>query len=126
MGRPIDCNGRTTMFSHFFRTVLVAATLSGGAVIAAPASAAPTGVTVVAPEGGNVLLAQRYDRRDDRRYERGCSPRQALRKASRMGINRAGIVRDNRRAVVVDGRKRGRYISVSFAQERGCPVINVR
>ena len=115
------------MISHFVRTILIAATLSGG--VAAPAVAAPIGITVTTDRGGDVQLAQRHDRRDDRRYDRrdrGCSSRDALRKASRMGINRAGIVRDNRRAVVVDGRKRGRYVTVAFAQARGCPVINVR
>ena len=128
------------MFKNFVRTVLIAATMTGGVVAAVPAVAAPTGAAVTTIQGGDVLLAQRYDRDDRRdrrdrydrrdrrdRYERGgCSARDALRKASRMGINRAGIVRDNRRAVVVDGRKRGRYISVAFAQARGCPVINVR
>ena len=114
------------MFSQILRNLLVAATLAGGAAVAAPAMAAPLSVTVTTDHGGDVRVAQRYDRRDDRRYDRGCSPREALRKASRMGVNRAGIVRDNRRSVVVDGRKRGRYISVRFANERGCPVINVR
>lgn len=115
------------MLSTFVRTVLIAATLTGGAIAAVPAAvAAPLSVTVTTDHGGDVRVAQRYDRRYDRRQYRGCSPREALRKASRMGINRAGIVRDNRRAVVVDGRKRGRYISVAFAQARGCPVINVR
>jgi hypothetical protein len=130
-----------TMLNKFVRTILVAVTLTGGAIAAVPAAvAAPIGIAATTTESGNVLLVQRYDRDDRRdrrdrhdrrdrrdRYERGgCSNRDALRKASRMGINRAGIVRDNRRAVVVDGRKRGRYISVSFAQARGCPVINVR
>ena len=117
------------MLSQFVRSILVAATLAGGAVATAPAIAAPLSVTVTTDQGRDVRVAQRFDRhdrRDYRRYDRGCSPREALRKASRMGINRAGIVRDNRRAVVVDGRKRGRYVSVGFANVRGCPVIRVR
>ena len=43
-----------------------------------------------------------------------------------MGLNRVSIARDGCRSVVVDGRKRGRYVTVAFAQARGCPVINVR
>jgi hypothetical protein len=116
------------MFSQFVRAIIIAATFAGGAVSAVPAVAAPLSVTVTTDQGGDVRVAQRYDRdrRDFRRYDRGCSPRDALRKASRMGIHRAGIVRDGRRAVVVDGRKRGRYVSVAFANVRSCPVIRVR
>ena len=122
------------MLSQFVRSILIAATLAGGAVAAAPAVAAPLSVTVTTDRGGDFRVAQRHDRRDDRRYDhrydrrydRGCSPREALRKASRMGLNRVSIARDGRRSVVVDGRKRGRYVTVAFAQARGCPVINVR
>ena len=118
------------MLSQFVRSILIAATLAGGVVAAAPAVAAPLSVTVTTDRGGDFRVAQRHDRRDDRRYDRrydrGCSPREALRKASRMGLNRVSIARDGRRSVVVDGRKRGRYVTVAFAQARGCPVINVR
>ena len=109
------------MLKTFVRTALVAAVLAGGSLglTSAPASADTLRVGIANGSNSDILVAQRYDRR-------GCSPRDALRKAYRLGLNRPAIVRDNRRAVVVDGRKRGRIATVRFAQARGCPVISVR
>lgn len=110
------------MLTKLARVVLTAVSLAGLGLGVSQASAAvsgtPAGATATAP---TVLLAQRYDR-----PSRGCEPRQALRKAYRLGLNRPVIVRDNRNAVVVDGRKRGRVVTVRFAQERGCPILRVR
>lgn len=67
--------------------------------------------------------------RDDRRgppreHYRGCSPREAVRKASRMGLRDVRVVRDGRRVVEVEGRRHGpRYYTVAFANERGCPTL---
>lgn len=108
------------MLKTIARTVLIAATLVAGSLGLSSAPAAAETVRVTIGSGPNIVVAQRYERRGV------CNPRQALRKADRMGLNRARIVRDNRRAVVVDGRKRGRIVTVRFAQERGCPVIGVR
>ena len=110
------------MLMKLARVVLAAASLAGLGFGVGQASAATTGSTAAATAAApTVLLAQRYDR-----PVRGCEPRQALRKAYRLGLNRPVIVRDNRRAVVVDGRKRGRVVTVRFAQARGCPILQVR
>ncbi|GGD39907.1 hypothetical protein [Aureimonas glaciei] len=108
------------MLLKLARVVLATACLAGLGLGMGQASAAPSGSPAVAASSApTVLLAQRYERR-------GCDARQALRKAYRLGLNRPVIVRDNRRAVVVDGRKRGRLVTIRFAQERGCPVLRVR
>ncbi|KQT69601.1 MULTISPECIES: hypothetical protein [unclassified Aureimonas] len=126
------------MFTSLGRSLLVAGTIAATTLglSAATASASEARITITTSPMAGIELAQYHDRgdrwdrrgdRDDRRYDRGsCSAGQALRKASRFGLRRPEIVRDNRRAVVVDGWKRGRLVSVRFAQERGCPVLNVR
>lgn len=128
------------MFKSLSRSLLVAGAVAAMSLGlgAAQASAGQVQATVTTGPSAGIVLAQyhergdrydRHDRRDDRggRYERSsCSAGQALRKASRFGLRRPEVVRDNRRAVVVDGWKRGRLVSVRFAQERGCPVLNVR
>ncbi|PSJ59325.1 hypothetical protein [Pseudaminobacter soli (ex Li et al. 2025)] len=63
----------------------------------------------------------RGDRRD--RYGRDCSPEQALNKADRMGLRRARIETVGRRFVEVSGRSGGRWVSVTFERERGCPIL---
>lgn len=142
------------MLKTFGRNLLVAAALAAATLglAAAPASARETRLVVTATPEAGIVLAQYHDRyspRDDRydrddhrggprydhgdrrggpRYEResSCAPGQALRKAGQFGLRRPEIVRDSRRAVVVDGWKRGRLVSVSFAQARGCPVLGIR
>ncbi|BDA85761.1 hypothetical protein Sa4125_33030 [Aureimonas sp. SA4125] len=109
------------MVMKFVRLALAAAALAGFGFGAGQATAAPSGpAAAVATAPGTMLLAQRYER------GRGCEPRRALRKAYRLGLNRPVIVRDNRNVVVVDGRKRGRVVTVRFAQARGCPVLRIR
>jgi hypothetical protein len=64
------------------------------------------------------------DRRDDRRFERGCSPERALDKAERMGIRRARIDDVGRRTIDVVGRSRGDRVIVSFdRRDPRCRVI---
>ncbi|MDH6234197.1 hypothetical protein M2281_004811 [Mesorhizobium soli] len=73
---------------------------------------------------GDYRGERRDDRRDRRdRYGRDCSPEQALDKADRMGIRRARIETVGRRFVEVSGRSGGRWVSVTFARERGCPIL---
>ena len=71
---------------------------------------------------------RRHERRDDRyerrdRYERACSPGQALNKAERMGIRRARVVDVGRRSIEVAGRSRGDRVVISFGRAPGCPVF---
>ncbi|KQT45067.1 hypothetical protein ASG43_12220 [Aureimonas sp. Leaf454] len=122
----------------FLRSSLLAAgALSAASLgLVTPSFAAAEGrPAIAATADADMRLAQRYDdryddRRDrrERRYDRDgvCAPGQALRKASRLGLRRPEVVRDTRRGLVVDGFKRGRLVSVRFAQERGCPVLGVR
>jgi hypothetical protein len=66
----------------------------------------------------------RYDnRRDFRRAERRCTPERALDKAERIGIRRARIDYVNRETIGVIGRSHGDRVSVTFARDRGCPII---
>lgn len=59
-----------------------------------------------------------------RDHYRGCSPREAVHKASRMGLRHARVVGANRHTVRVEGRGHGyRYASVTFANRHHCPVI---
>lgn len=63
--------------------------------------------------------------REERRHERrGCSPDRALDKAERMGIRRARIDYVSRNEIAVVGRSRGDRVYVTFARERGCPVLS--
>ena len=68
-------------------------------------------------------------RRDDRNWRdngeerRGCSPEQALDKAERMGLRRVRIEDVGRRFIEVSGRAEGRRVVVTFARERGCPLV---
>lgn len=109
------------MLKSFVRGALVAAAIGAGFVglDAAPASAAGVRVRVTVGDGLRAVPVQ-YRRNDV------CRPRLALRKAGGMGLNRVRIVRENRRVVVVDGVRRGRTVTVRFANDRGCPVLAVR
>lgn len=75
------------------------------------------------------------DRRDwgDRRDRDGwrdqgiCRPGLALEKARAFGLRGVDIVDVGRRRVVVEGfRRGGRPVLVTFAQARGCPVLDRR
>jgi len=68
----------------------------------------------------------RFD--DDRRARGGrCAPGLALEKARAFGLRGVDIVDVGRRRVVVEGfRRGGRPVLVSFAQARGCPVLDRR
>lgn len=61
--------------------------------------------------------------RNDRRWDRRCTPDRALDKAERMGIRRARIDDVNRRTITVRGRKYGERVYVTFARAPNCPVV---
>lgn len=101
------------------RVLLVALAVVGGASAfdVAPASAGSFSPSL--SERG-IELAQYRDRNG------GCQPRLALRKARALRVRGAEVVRNNRRVIVVDGYRRGRPVTLRFAQERGCPLLGVR
>lgn len=58
------------------------------------------------------------------RYQAGCSPREAARKAARMGLRDVRVVGASHRAVRVEGKRYGhRYYTVIFANAHNCPVL---
>lgn len=61
--------------------------------------------------------------RNDRRWDRRCTPDRALDKAERMGIRRARIDDVNRRTITLRGRKYGERVFVTFARAPNCPVV---
>jgi tRNA A-37 threonylcarbamoyl transferase component Bud32 len=66
------------------------------------------------------------DRDRDRNYERwrGCSERQAIRRAYRYGMRDPAIQSVSRRSIVVDGiGRRGEYTALRLANREGCPRI---
>ncbi|MBB3952515.1 hypothetical protein [Aureimonas jatrophae] len=70
---------------------------------------------------------RRGHRYDDRRDRGICRPGLALEKARAFGLRGVDIVDVGRRRVVVEGfRRGGRPVLVTFAQARGCPVIDRR
>lgn len=62
-----------------------------------------------------------YDRHHGPR--RGCSAREAVRKAERMGIRRAHVRGESRQVIHVAGRDRGRPVVVTFGKAPHCPVL---
>jgi len=118
------------------RTAALSAVIGLGALAALPAAAQANsfyfGITPNGPSAG-VVVNQGHsyrhrpphhrDRWQRDRWNRGCSAGEAVRKASRMGIHRARVARESPRAITVAGRSHGRFVSVSFARARNCPVI---
>jgi hypothetical protein len=87
------------------------------------------GVGVYLDDGSRTVYRRdRYDRyedrRDFRRSERRCTPERALDKAERMGIRRARIDYVNRETIGVRGRSNGDRVSLTFARNRGCTLID--
>lgn len=125
------------MFNRI-RTAALSAVIGLGALAALPAAAQADsfyfGISPHGPSAGVVVDGGRsyrpgpspWDRgrwERDRRGHRGCSAGEAIRKASRMGIHRARIARETPRSITVSGRSHGRFIAVSFARARNCPII---
>jgi hypothetical protein len=64
--------------------------------------------------------------RDRRYYERGrgCSERQAIRRAYRLGMRDPAILSVRRGQIVIDGiGRRGEYTTLRLANREGCPRI---
>ncbi|MCZ4093034.1 MULTISPECIES: hypothetical protein [Sinorhizobium] len=104
--------------------VLATGLIMAGALAALPsASPAQSLDLYIGPGGPDVQMRdRRYD--DDYRPYRGCSERQAIRRAYRLGLRDPEIEAITRRQVVVDGvGRRGRYTTVYFANRPGCPRI---
>ncbi|TCN19830.1 hypothetical protein EV184_12959 [Sinorhizobium americanum] len=73
--------------------------------------------------GGPELRERRYDDDDDYRRYRGCSERQAIRRAYRLGVRDPEIQSITRREIAVEGIRRGRFTTVYFANRTGCPRV---
>ncbi len=73
--------------------------------------------------GGPELRERRYDDDDYYRRDRGCSERQAIRRAYRLGVRDPEIQSITRREIAVEGVRRGRFMTVYFANRPGCPHI---
>ncbi len=61
--------------------------------------------------GGPELRERRYDDDDDYRPYRGCSERQAIRRAYRLGVRDPEIQSVTRREIAVEGVRRGRFMT---------------
>jgi hypothetical protein len=107
------------------RTAAISAVVALGALAAAPAHADSFyfGITPHGPRAGIIVEGGHSYHRPPHRWDRGCSAREALRKADRMGINRARIRSANRHSIKVTGRSHRRHVSVRFANAPRCPVI---
>jgi len=111
----------------------LSAVLGLGTLAALPATAQADsfyfGISPQGPRAGVIVDDHRSfrgprDRRDRwDRWNRGCSPREALNKASRMGIRGAHIRSENRNVIRVGGRSRGHRVTVVFANAPRCPII---
>ncbi|MDK1372872.1 MULTISPECIES: hypothetical protein [unclassified Sinorhizobium] len=105
--------------------VLATGLTMAGALMALPsASPAQSLDLYLGPGGPDVQMRDRDYDRDNYRSYRGCSERQAIRRAYSLGLDDPEIESVTRRQVVVDGvGRRGRYTTVYFANRPGCPRI---
>ncbi len=112
------------------KTAALSAVIGLGALAAIPATAqADSFYFGISPSGPSFGYNAGPNRGWDRGWERprhvarGCSTREALRKADRMGINRTFIRGENRNTIRVGGRNHGRSVTVVFAKAPNCPII---
>lgn len=121
------------------KTTALSALIGLGALSAMPAAQAQSGGIYfgfgnAGPNGGLHFedrgrhdFRGRGQYRDHRRQayrDRGCSPREAARKATRMGLRDVRVVSAGRQTVRVQGRGHGyRFATVTFANRYDCPVI---
>lgn len=124
------------MRSLFFAS-LVAAGAIAGQLLPPPAPAAAQTLELELGEDGPRIRMREDDRCDPRFercrprrgesgriVERGCSEREAVRKAERMGLDRVRVVDIGRRSIEVRGRdRRGDRVFVAFGRQRGCPIL---
>lgn len=120
--------------THFFAKAALAALIGFGGIGATATTASADTIRFGVSDGGFSVQVRDHDRRDrgwdrherrwDRHDRRGrCAPWMATRKAERFGLRRAHVVDISRHRVIVEGRKRGRFITVAFANDRGCPTL---
>lgn len=121
--------------THFFAKAALAALIGFGGLGATATTASADSIRFGIGDGGLSVQVRDHDRGWDRGRGRGdrgwdrhgrrgrCAPWMATRKAERFGLRRAHVVDISRRRVIVEGRKRGRFITVAFANARGCPTI---
>lgn len=100
-----------------------AVALGSGATANAAVPVLTAGKTI-----GNQSVLTQVDYRGHREHMRkkhrgpACSVKNARSKASRMGIRNARVIQRGK-TVQVRGFHRGRSVSVTFANRRGCPTI---
>lgn len=107
---------------------LAAGLLAVGALSALSSTSSAQSLDLyIGPDGRPDMQFRDQDRNRryyDEEYERpGCSERQALRRASRLGLRDPEIQAVTRRQIVVDGERRGRFVTVAFANRPGCPRL---
>lgn len=105
---------------------LAASLVAVGALLAASSTSSAQSLDLyIGPDGRPDLELRDRDRRyyDDEYEWRGCSQRQALRRASRLGVRDPEIQAVTRRQIIIDGERRGRFVTVAFANRPGCPRI---
>lgn len=114
--------------AHFFAKAALAALIGLGGFGVTTTTASADTIRFGISDGGLSVQVRDHDRRGrhDRGWDRhdrrrGCAPWMATRKAERYGLRRANVVHMSRRSVVVEGIRRGRPVTISFANERGCP-----
>ncbi|MDF1609623.1 hypothetical protein PZ897_15665 [Hoeflea sp. YIM 152468] len=125
--------------NSFIRNTLAALVVAtaGVAASAPAASAGDIGFSLSIGGAGSSIVVRDRDRRggwnrfeghrrDSGRNRSACQPHRAVNKARRMGLRRAHVVRANHRRVVVEGLRHHRSVRVAFANQRSCPVLNVR
>lgn len=113
------------------KTAVFSVLIGLGGIAAAPAAAQADGLYI--NFGGNgpgygVHVNHRdhgrhHDWRRNNNRHQACNARTAVNKAERMGVRRARVVDANRRVVKVAGRKFNRPVTVTFANQRGCPTL---
>ncbi|HEV7317702.1 MAG TPA: hypothetical protein VGO04_03715 [Ensifer sp.] len=76
-------------------------------------------------DGGDYRRDRRYDDEDDYyRDRRGCSPRQAIRRAYGYGMRDPAIAGMSRNRITVEGiGRRGEYTRLYLANRSGCPRL---
>jgi hypothetical protein len=113
------------------RTAALSALVGLGGIAAMPAAAQADGLYINFGGNGSGYATHVNHRNNDRdhgwrrdnRRPQACNARTAVNKAERMGVRRARVVDANRRVVKVAGRKFNRPVMVTFANQRGCPIL---
>ncbi len=116
---------------RMIKTAVLSALIGLGGLAALPAAAQADGLYLNfgGHGSGYGMHANHRDhgrhhgwRRDHGRHQ-ACNARSALDKAERMGVRRARVVDANRRVVRVAGHKFNHRVVLTFANQRGCPVL---